>query len=221
MSHFIGEQYRTLDRFLWKVFSVAKVISAVIVTICLVVAIFSGFGLIFGGGKSFETPEFSSLKEVIETRKTQQAYTNNYKDLETKRKIEKEYGDDIEGIVKKYNLPSDAYNIFIKKLINMKEEYRDKFVEGLEDFLDDAQDYIEDKGKESKITIIDAANYYLSSFDNEIQTVEMSKASAQAGKITLLAILGGSLLIMLGFLLIPLLIQIEKNTRKQELSEPQ
>ena len=213
--------YGILDRFLWKVFSVAKIISAAIVTICLIVAIFSGFGLIFGGGKSFETPEFSSLKEAIETRRTQQTYTNNYNDLEIKRRIEKEYGDDIEEIVKKYNLPSNAYNVFINKLINMKEEYRDKFVEGLEDFLDDAQDYIEDKGKESKITITDAANYYLSAFDNEIQTVEMSKASASAEKITLLAVLGGSLLIMLGFLLIPLLIQIEKNTRKQESPESQ
>jgi len=211
--------YGALDRFLWKVFSVAKVISAVIVSICLIVAIFSGFGLLFGGGKSFETPEFSSFKERLESQTTQQVYNENYNNLDTKREVEKEYGDDIAEIVKKFNLPSSAYDILINKIANMKEEYRDKFVDGLWDYLSDAQDYIKKQEKKAKISIIDAANQYIREFDNEVQAVEMSKASAQIEKITYLSILGGSLLIMLGFLIVPLLIQIEENTRKQEPKE--
>jgi hypothetical protein len=207
--------YGVLDKFLWRVFSVAKVVSAIIVAVCLIVAIFSGLGLIFGGGKSFEIPSFSSLKEQIEEENdSKRSKEVDYKSFDLRREIEKEYGDEIEKIIKEFKLPTNAYDFLIEKLVNMKEEYRDKFVEGLWDFLDDARDYIEDKGKNSKISIIGAARYYLNAFDNEIQTVEASKVSAQKEKVYLLATFGGSLIIMLGFLLIPLLIQIEKNTRK-------
>lgn len=207
--------YGFLDRFLWKVFSIAKIISAIVVSICLIIATFAGIGLLFGGGKSFETPEFFSFKEQLETQTTQYKYSRNYEELNAKRKIEKEYGEDIKGIVKKFNLPSNAYDVLIKELINIKEEYRDEFIKGLEDYLEDAEDYIEKEGKKAKITIVDAVNQYLWEFEKEIQKVEMSQATASMQKVYSLSILGGSLLIMLGFLIVPLLIQIERNTRKE------
>ncbi len=209
--------YGSLDKLLWKIFSVAKVISIVIVTICLLVAIVSGLEFLFGGGKGFEVPEFSSFKqEIMSTSQSSSSY--NYKTLDSRRKIEEEYGDDVEKIVKKYGFSPQAYDFFINELTNMDEKYRDKFMDGLSDFLDDAQDYIKENKDKANFSITDAANYYINAFKQEIQNVKLSEAEAKSERLVYLATFAGSLLIMLGFLLIPLLIQIEKNTRSESLS---
>ena len=206
-----------IDRFLLKIFAVSKVLSTVIVGLCFLVAVFAVLSLLFGGGKSLDVPDFATVQSSLEETKSQQSSNSeDYTGLEKKREIEKKFGDDINDIIKEYKLPTQAYEILTSDLLQMDEEFRSKFIGGLDDFLDDAQKYIKKQGDKAKIDIIKSTDTYRNMFTSAIGEVQASKIEAASGKMYSLGILGGSIIILLLFLFIPLLIQIEQNTRKEQ-----
>ena len=205
----------TVDSFLIKIFNVAKFISAGIMGICLLVIIGALIYLLIGGSTSISVPDFDTLKETIEqSPKSSSRTSSDYSKLEKKKEIENEYGDDILDIMKTYKFIDENYDGMIELLMDIDDEYRGKFVDGLEDFLDDAHDYITDKGKDAKIKIGDAANAYIAMFQNEIKRAHIAQLESKLQKKIALAVIGVALLVMLAFMLIPLLIQIEQNTRR-------
>jgi len=206
-----------IDRFLLKVFAVSKVLSAVIVGLCFLVAVFTSLSLFFGGGKSLDAPDFAIVQSSLEETKSQQSSnTEDYTGLEKKRGIEKKFGDDINDIIKEYKLPTQAYKILTSDLLQMDEGFRSKFIGGLDDFLGDAQKYIKKQGDKAKIDITESTNTYRNMFTSAIGEVQASEIEAASGKMYPLGILGGSIIMLLAFIFIPLLIQIEQNTRKEQ-----
>ena len=205
----------TVDSFLLKIFNAAKFISAGIMGVCLFVIIGALIYLLIGGSTSISVPDFDDLRETIEqSPKSSSTSSSDYSNLEKKKEIESEYGDDILDIMKTYKFNDEAYDGIIELLMDIDDEYRGKFVDGLEDFLDDAHDYITDKGKDAKIKIGDAANAYIAMFQNEIKRAHIAQLESKFQKKIALAVIGVALLVMLAFMLIPLLIQIEQNTRR-------
>ncbi len=199
-----------IDKFLNRIFYFSKIFSAAMVALCCVILLGLIFKLIFTGGGSVEVPKFKELKSSLEASSEDKT---NYTLLDERREIEKRYGDQISKIVKKFRFAPQVYDIFIEDLTSLPPDYRDTFVEGLKDYLEDTRKYIEKKGQKTKISLAQAADIYRNLFRQRIKEAEVRKAQASLQRKYLLVALVGTLMVMLAFLVIPLLIRIEENTR--------
>lgn len=206
-----------IDKFLLVVFSASKVLSAIVVALCLLVALFTGLGLLFGGGQSLDIPDFKVVQSSLEENTSpRNSNAEDYIALDKKREIEKKFGDDINDIIKEYKLPAEVYGFCVSNLLKMDEDYRGKFIDGLDEFLGEAQKYIKKQGDKSRIELLDSVSIYVRMFDRAINEVQESEIAAESEKIYSWGILGGSIIILLAFIFVPLLIQIEQNTRKEK-----
>lgn len=209
--------YGFVDSFFIKLFKASRLISALIVTICLIVIILTGIGLLFSGPKSLDVPDFSTIRSAIEEEEVPQiSKTEDYAVLEKRRDVEKQFGDRVNKAIRNYNLSAEAYNILISDLLEMDKKYRRKYIRGFTRFLGGAENFLKEQKEDDEFyfSIPDAANSYREMYSDAISEVEFSKIDAAENKMYLLAVLGFSLLLLLAFLVIPLLLQIENNTRK-------
>ncbi|MCK5826531.1 MAG: hypothetical protein KAG93_05815, partial [Desulfuromusa sp.] len=196
-----------IDRFLFKVFTIAKSLSALIIGICILVAVLAGVGLVVSGS-SFEVPKFSTYLEIVSGNQSRDG------SIEAGLSVEEKYGDRVNAIVKKYNFTPEGYDWLIDKIISTDEEFREEYVDGFEDFLEDAQKYVNENGEKAKTSVIDASNEYKDLFDASLRIAKISKMESASSRLYLLGAIAVSVLVLLAFVMIPLLILIEKNTRK-------
>lgn len=204
-----------IDSFLKKVFSFSKAVAALIVFLCVITMIFAAGRFLVSGPKSVATPDFGEIAAMDQAGSGAQgvADKSDYKIISDKREVEKKYGKDIQEIVSKYGFSPNAYDIYIRQLSNMDKKYRSMFVNGLEDFLHDGKKYIEKQGAKTKLDLPEIANAYDDLFDTAVEEAESSEAESKAKRATALITIGSALGAMILFLIIPLLLQIEINTR--------
>ena len=206
-----------IDRFLLKIFIISKVLSAAIVCACILTAIYTGSNLFLDRGKTIDVPKFATVQSSLDDTKSQQSPgIEDYAGLGNKQEIEKKYGGHIKNIIKEYQLTNDAHRIIVADLLDMDKKYRTKYVDGLDAFFKDAVKYIKDKGNEKDFDIALIANNYRKMFFEAIEDVKASEIEAASNKMYQTAMFGASIIILLAFVIIPLLIRIEENTRKME-----
>jgi len=189
----------------------AKGISFILIVVSLVVFVGSTLFLVFSSSDGFRTPEFG---EVLQSDLGVSRLNNNdYSGTEERRKIEKEYGDQVLNIVKINKLPDKKYNNIIRGLVKLDENYQSDFVNGLERFLDDASV----SGKENKVdyNIETVMNEYIQAFEYAMNREVHSKAENEMKQLQILGVMGVSLLLFIIIIIIPVLIKIEENTRRQ------
>jgi len=212
-----------IDRFLKKVFAFSRVIAALIVFLCVLVVAGGIAYFLISGSKGVSTPDFD---EVIETEQMirelgREMDKTDYKEISERRAVEKKYGDDIQEIVKEYGLTKAAYDIYVRQLLGLDEQYRSHFMKGLKRFMKDGNSYIKKQGDKTDIDIADVANQYDEMFESAIAKSEMSKIESKAKRMGSLIAIGSALSAMILFLIIPLLLQIELNTRRESTPEEQ
>lgn len=201
-----------IDKFLNKIFSLGRIIAAFVVLICLVVIVGGGLYFLVSGSEGVSKPDFD---DYIETKEdSSESGSGGYSELSERRAVEKKYGDDIQEVLELGNISEDGFDIYINKLVDMDEAYRSTFVKGLKRFLKDGAKYIEKNEKEAKFNTFKLANAYDGIFEGEIMKAEISKLESKAKRMGSLIAIGSALVAMILFLVIPLLIQIELNTRK-------
>jgi hypothetical protein len=79
--------------------------------------------------------------------------------------------------------------------------------------LKDAKAHVDAEGDKAKYTVLEAANLYFRLFESAVQQAEAAKLQAAAEKnqrLMVIAIASGAFIL---FLIIPVLLQIEVNTR--------
>jgi predicted PurR-regulated permease PerM len=212
-----------IDTFLKKVFAFSRVIAALVVFLCVLAVAGGIVYFLISGSKGVSTPDFD---EVIETEEMirdlgREVDRTDYKEISERRAVEKKYGDDIQEIVKEYGLTKAAYDIYVRQLLALDEEYRKQFIKGLKRFMRDGNSYIKKQGDKTDMDIADVANQYDDMFDSAIAKSEMSKIESKAKRTGALITIGSALSAMILFLIIPLLLQIEVNTRKTSTQEGQ
>ncbi len=212
-----------IDTFLKKVFAFSRVIAALVVFLCVLAVAGGIVYFLISGSKGVSTPDFD---EVIKTEEMirdlgREMDRTDYKEISERRAVEKKYGDDIQEIVKEYGLTKAAYDIYVRQLLALDEEYRKQFIKGLKRFMRDGNSYIKKQGDKTDMDIADVANQYDDMFDSAIAKSEMSKIESKAKRTGALITIGSALSAMILFLIIPLLLQIEVNTRKTSTQEGQ
>jgi hypothetical protein len=202
-----------INKIMGFVFKIGKIVSAIFILLCALTIAILGLIYFFSGSGGVETPDFNELLE--EQRDNSTSEKQSYSNLEDRREVEKKYGDKIQDIVKKNDLSEQAYDVFINKILSIPKKLRAQYVSGLEDFLSDAKKHIQKEGSNAKVSVIDAANIYNDLFEQAIANVKISKAEAAALKSTMLIGIGITFGAFILFLIIPVLLQIEINTRNK------
>ena len=149
------------------------------------------------------------------------ARASNYKEISERRAVETKYGDKIQKIVVENGLDQAVYDIYVRQMSDLDKKYRTQFIEGLKRFMKDGNSYIKKQGNKTDMSTADVANLYDDMFDSAITESEMSRVESKAKRIGSLIAIGSALSAMILFLIIPLLLQIEVNTRKTSKLEEQ
>jgi hypothetical protein len=217
------------DRVLRLAFRFAKGISAIIVALCFINLIVCVIALFVVQPKKIPVPhqlslpDFSEFKQQVENQRPQQT-TQSASDYAQQsvfpsQSIEGQFGKQLDDLCTKYGLERQT---LINWLVELQNQNRALFLSGLNTFLADAEDY--KLKNQSAFTYANFADYYHKAFGQAVQQYEADIASALAHnqseieridtirKLMLMSF-AGSIGCLLAFLILPLLIQIERNTR--------
>jgi hypothetical protein len=122
-----------------------------------------------------------------------------------------------ETIVARLKVTPEAVEVLCSRLTAVPAKHRDTFIDGLERL---AEQFEANPPKGENCTGADAANWYMREFDRrtELEEAEELRAAAQAAErrsllMPALSAIGSAIAALLMFLILPLLIQIERNTR--------
>jgi hypothetical protein len=122
-----------------------------------------------------------------------------------------------EAIVKRLDLPEQVVAMLCTQIEMLGPDSRDPFVSGLESL---AEEFETNPPRGTNCTKVGAANWYLAEFSARVAREQAEKSSAAATiaerrgwLIPALIAIGAAIASLLSFLILPLLIQIERNTR--------
>jgi len=203
-----------VEKFFNLIYQIAKYLSALIVAICIFALLITGVDLFFSG-PSLKVPEFSEYVDSIEGKPNVES---EFAKLDEKRKVEKAYGDLITKLVKNYGLSAESYDILINDMVKMDEKFRDDYINRFSKFLSKVKKYNNKKNSE-RIKIVDAANYYRNEFFDAIERFKVEKEENKVKRMYKVGIFLSLIITLLMFLIVPLLIKIEENTRHSTVSK--
>ncbi len=127
------------------------------------------------------------------------------------------YRQRLETVVARLKIAPNAVEVLCSRVAAVPAKHRDAFIDGLERL---AEQFEANPPKGENCSGTDAANWYLFEFARrmEVEQAEEALAAAQAAErrgllMPALSAIGSAIAALLMFLILPLLIQIERNTR--------
>jgi predicted Zn finger-like uncharacterized protein len=201
-----------LNRFLFLSFKIGKYISAFCIVAFFLIFLGSAIFYFVGFGDSFEEPEFESIVPYIEA--TDANKKPDFSKIDERKEVEDKYGDKIKKVVE-YGFSEETYDIFLNRLVNYPAKYREAYIEGLDEFLNDGLNY-KRKRQNNNIDIVSLSKAYKQAFDEEISEAKYAASKDSTKKWTVLGVIAVSMFLYILFLVIPILIKIEENTRNSK-----
>jgi hypothetical protein len=160
---------------------------------------------------SFEKPEFNA--NLFEENKSSDNKNHDFSKVDERRRIQDKFDKEIKKVISLGGFSNEAYDLLFEILVEYPEEYRGAYINGLYDYLEDGKKYAE-KNK-SKFDGFELFNSYSSMFYAETERVKFENESTKMNKLIVIGVIAVSMLLYIVFLLIPILIKIEENTRKK------
>lgn len=197
-----------LNRFLFFSFNIGKYISAFCIVLFFLVFIGSIIFYFTRFSTSFNKPKFNP--NLFKENRAGETQNYDFSNVDERKRVRDKFDKKIKEVVN-LGFKEEAYNWFVDLLIDYPEKYRDAYISGLCEYLKDAK---KDAAKnKSEYDVAKLFESYVSMFKSEIARVEFENNSAKIGKLIVLGIIVVSMLFYIVFLLIPILIKIEENTR--------
>ncbi|MBQ6247040.1 MAG: hypothetical protein IJK04_09260 [Kiritimatiellae bacterium] len=200
--------------FMAGVFKFGKVISALFMILFIVTMVGSFLYCIFSGSGSLKVPSFDDAKAEIEEALSAESGGNGNDVANREFKLlRKKYSDKIDSLIEVGGLDAkDDYDGILHMLGDLDKDVRDDFINGAISFLKGFKSYSK-KNKDVEFDGDSGLQEFSQRFVAACADAEVSKAESSAKKTIGWIVCGGSLLGLILFLIIPLLIQIEENTR--------
>ena len=214
-----------MEKFLSGSFKLGKVFSVIAITISAIVLIIATLFMILSVKHykiNYYTPQELQAFEKSEYE------VNKVSNIQL---VEKQFGDEIKLILVNSKFDNNHYKNIITVVADLKPQYRKGYVEHLENFITEGKTFAEEEArKEAKgadkalvdrilkqyknnierASIISYNNMYVSQVNN----IEADKTADVFYRLWLIGIILASILVFISFLVVPLLIKIEENTRK-------
>lgn len=203
------------SRFMTGVFKFGKIVSALFMLLCIVVMALSVLYALFKGSESLQVPDFNEVMATVDSDKG--GHVSSAADLAEKqeyRKVRDSYRKKIDAIVDLYRLDAkDDTDRLVQDMCDLPKQFRSTYAKGALRFGTAAKKYYakQDDGRQiSKGTL----RMYDALFDAAVERAEESVAEAEAERVVAWTVCGMAFLGLIMFMFLPLLIQIEENTRK-------
>lgn len=210
-----------------KMFSLGKWLSLIFAILALLAVIFVAIELLTLGS-SFKTPSFDAQarQTMIGSLTTQQSNVAQQKE---QLKLSRDYGSRVISIISKYGIQNVKMNQIIHLLLQMPPEYRHDFVSGWSDYVRDGIDYAKKNGvyqaqntsiansflgaSVSEGTADILTQQYINEFSNAIEASKTKKREDHFRRLSLFAFIVSAVIVFILAMVLPVLVQIEKNTR--------
>ncbi len=210
-----------------KMFSLGKWLSLVFAILALLAVIFVAIELLTLGS-SFKTPSFDAQarQAMIGSLTTQQSNVAQQKE---QLKLSRDYGSRVISIISKYGIQDVKMNQIIHLLLQMPPEYRHDFISGWSDYVRDGIDYAKKNGvyqaqntsiansflgaSVSEGTADILTQQYINEFSNAIAASKTKKREDHFRRLSLFAFIVSAVIVFILAMVLPVLVQIEKNTR--------
>lgn len=178
--------------------------------LCVLTMIGSLIYYVFAGPDSINVPDFDDYKK--ESLEPQTRMSNGATKVSNKefKELRDDFGSKVDDLIEICGLDAkEHYNAIIETLAEIETDYRNAFIKGAISFAKDYKSDYKDKfdGRE-------CFGKYVECFNMEYAKAKQSEAESSQNRPVALMVCVGALVGLIQFLFIPLLIQIEENTRK-------
>ena len=199
------------DAFITKVFFFGKLFSALVMLGCVIAILGSLVYYVFASGDSLKVPTFNAA--VANEQAAQgNAVNTDLDELLEKNAVRKKYQSKIETLLRTGNFDSSMFDNMVDTLVDLDKSFRSPYINGAIKYVDSTKKWSIEKAK--KFDAEDCLQTYDQLFGKASRAVLSGNNDAQERKSAALGVCGGACLGLILFLMIPLLIKIEENTRK-------
>lgn len=200
------------DAFMNKVFFFGKLFSALLVPVCAVVMAGAFLCCLFSGGGAVEVPTFDAAEAAGLAANGDQRMPN-LAPLWEKNAVEKKYKSKIKTLLEVGKLEHNTdYNTILELMCKIKRDMRPDFIDGAIKYVQKSK-----KWHQEHAQTFDGADVFVKYSEKFMDAADKAEAEglvAKERKASALAIGGNACLGFVLFLMIPLLVRIEENTRK-------
>lgn len=217
-----------------KMFALGKWLSLIFAFLALLTVIFVAIELLTLGS-SFKTPRFDAQAQqtMIGNLPSQQSNVAQQKE---QLGLSKDYGSRIISIISKYDIQNVKMNQIITLMQQMPSEYRDNFISGWSEFVHDGIKYAQKNGvyqaqnsttsnsifggtiTESTADIL--TRQYINAFSTAMDAAKINARKDEIKRLSLLGFIVAAVIVFILAMVLPVLVQIEKNTRALARSAP-
>lgn len=202
---------RITDKFMAGVFKFGKIVAVLFMFLCILTIAGSLVYYVFAGASSVKIPDFE--KADIESGEKNTSEDGGISNARYKQ-LRNDYGGKVDDLIEVGGLDAkNDYTRIINALANVDSDMRSAYIKGAISFLKDYKAYSKKNGK-VEFDGNDGLEKYDEKFYAAMKEASASKVVSSMKRSAALRVCGGSLIVLILFLIIPLLIQIEENTRK-------
>jgi len=197
-----------IDDFLRFSFGLGKVISSLFIVIFLSVFIYGSINLFTTVQNKTNVPKFQNVEASLNK--------NTGIEKVSQDKLTDKYGKEVDNVLSKYGLSKDNKSIIIGWLEEIEEKNQPIFINGLDKYLQDASNWLKTNGKEQdeEEYLANSANTYKNLFFENIEQQKNDYVDNTIRQVASWATIIVSIFLFILSLIIPILIKIEENTRK-------
>lgn len=210
-----------------RLFSVGKWFSLLFSLLALI-AVIVGVIYLLSLGSIFKVPSFDAhaRQAMIGSMSSQQS---NIAQQKERVKLNTEYGDKVISIISKNGIQDVKTAQIITTLMQMPEKYRSAFISGWSEFLRQGIEYAKKNGvyqaapqvvsngffggNSTPSTADILTSQYINDFSTAIETSKEDKNKTHIERLTLFSLIVSAMIIFILAMVVPVLVQIEKNTR--------
>ena len=203
------------NAFMTKVFYFGKIVAALFMFLCVSTMLISLLYYAFTGTSGVRVPDFNELRDAWQAAdKAENDNSGDMRALKETNAVRKEFDSEITKLMELCSLHKESYERYVRKLSRMDADIRDDYIDGAIDFAKAAKKHFERKDVKDKFDGEYVLGLYDEQFNAAIEEAKADEVETGIKKMAALSVCGGALLGLILFLIIPLLIQIEENTRK-------
>ncbi len=208
-----------LNKYTSMLFSFGKLFSFLMVFVCIIAFIVGIIMYLGAAPDRLQEPEFEDFMPYLGLP-GERVVDQDFSDIDTKRAIENKYDGIMKNIVKDFNFETQFYNQLVTWLAQVPENRRSRFIGGLYSFLDNFTEWMKENkdtlnlgSEDSTVLYRNMANKYEKIFAELLRKEEVRWAASYQERTNLLLFIISTLTFLILFLMLPIILRIEENTR--------
>lgn len=208
-----------IDKLTKLLFSFGKGFSFFMVAVCCIAFVIGLINYLGAAPDKLQPPEFNEFMSYLSLPGTE-AVNQDFSKIDTKRAIENKYNEHLKDIVTKYKYDTSFYRQIVEWMTQVPPNRRTRFIHGLNTFLEGFTVWLEENKETLQLDqgavrdlYRNMALKYQSIFTELLRKEETRWAASYQERTNLLLFIVSTLIFLVLFLLVPIALKIEENTR--------